>query len=91
VLFLHSLFYSGFFEDPLTWGVLAFAATALAVPGSRRPAEATPEGLEQPRDDGALGAPAEEVDDAHREGSLPGRVVPHLSGAPGPEDIRNPG
>jgi hypothetical protein len=32
VLFLHSLFYSGFFEDPLTWSVLAFAATVLAAP-----------------------------------------------------------
>jgi O-antigen ligase len=31
VLFLHSLFYSGFFQDPLTWGTLAVAATSLAV------------------------------------------------------------
>ncbi|CAN5154243.1 hypothetical protein BH18ACT12_BH18ACT12_15340 [soil metagenome] len=29
-LFLHSLFYAGFFEDPITWGVLAIAAAALA-------------------------------------------------------------
>ena len=26
VLFLHSLFYSGFFEDPVMWGVLGVAA-----------------------------------------------------------------
>ena len=31
-LLVHSLFYSGFFEDPLTWFVLAVAAAALAVP-----------------------------------------------------------
>jgi hypothetical protein len=30
VLFLHSLFYSGFFEDPLMWGTLAVAAGSLA-------------------------------------------------------------
>ena len=33
VLVLHSFVYSGFFEDPLTWGVLAFAAAFLAMPG----------------------------------------------------------
>jgi hypothetical protein len=32
VLLLHSIFYSGFFEDPITWGVLAAAAALLAVP-----------------------------------------------------------
>ena len=32
VLFLHSLFYSGFFEDPITWGVLGVAAVSLAAP-----------------------------------------------------------
>ncbi len=31
VLFVHSLFYSAFFEDPLTWGVLAVAAAVVAV------------------------------------------------------------
>jgi hypothetical protein len=31
-LLIHSLFYSGFFEDPITWGVLAIAAAALAAP-----------------------------------------------------------
>jgi O-antigen ligase len=30
VLFVHSLLYAGFFEDPLTWGVLALAAGVLA-------------------------------------------------------------
>jgi O-antigen ligase len=28
-LLIHSLFYAGFFEDPITWGVLALAAAAL--------------------------------------------------------------
>jgi O-antigen ligase len=28
-LLIHSLFYSGFFEDPITWGVLAVAGAAL--------------------------------------------------------------
>jgi len=30
VLFVHSLFYSAFFEDPLTWGALAVAAAVVA-------------------------------------------------------------
>ena len=30
VLFVHSLLYAGFFEDPLTWGVLAVAAAVLS-------------------------------------------------------------
>jgi len=30
LLFTHSLFYSGFFENPLTWGILAAAAAATA-------------------------------------------------------------
>ena len=29
-LLVHSLFYSGFFEDPITWGALALAGAALA-------------------------------------------------------------
>ena len=29
-LLVHSLFYSGFFEDPVTWGALGLAAAALA-------------------------------------------------------------
>ena len=31
VLFLHSLFYSGFFEDPVMWGALGVAAMVVAV------------------------------------------------------------
>jgi O-antigen ligase len=30
VLLVHSLFYSGFFEDPLTWGALGLVAAGLA-------------------------------------------------------------
>jgi O-antigen ligase/polysaccharide polymerase Wzy-like membrane protein len=45
VLLLHSLVYSGFFEDPLTWGVLAFAAASLAALGA---AKVAPEVREQP-------------------------------------------
>lgn len=39
-LFVHSLFYSGFFEDPIVWGVMALAAWAwVARPrGGRTPA-----------------------------------------------------
>jgi O-antigen ligase len=37
-LLIHSFFYAGFFEDPLTWGALAVAAAALAVlPPPTRP------------------------------------------------------
>ena len=31
-LFVHSLAYSGFFEDPITWLVLGIAAAQLALP-----------------------------------------------------------
>jgi hypothetical protein len=40
VLFLHSLFYSGFFEDPVMWGTLGVATmlvAATAAPGDRSP------------------------------------------------------
>ncbi len=37
LLFVHSLSYSGFFQDPITWGALAVAAAVL-VP-ARRPSE----------------------------------------------------
>ena len=30
VLFVHSLFYSGFFEDPLMWGILAVGAAVVS-------------------------------------------------------------
>jgi outer membrane protein assembly factor BamB len=37
VLFVHSLLYAGFFEDPLTWGVFALAAGVVsAAPASER-------------------------------------------------------
>jgi O-antigen ligase len=36
VLLIHSFFYAGFFEDPLTWGALAVAAAALPA-ASRHP------------------------------------------------------
>ncbi len=48
VLFVHSLLYAGFFEDPLTWGVLGIAAAVLsssptaAAAGSSRPAPEPP-------------------------------------------------
>ncbi len=37
VLVVHSLLYAGFFEDPLTWGVVALAAAALATPRAAAP------------------------------------------------------
>jgi hypothetical protein len=46
VLFVHSLLYAGFFEDPLTWGLLALAAAVLAgspAPARERTDEATPQ------------------------------------------------
>jgi hypothetical protein len=30
LLFVHSLFYSGFFEDPLTWGILGVGAAVVS-------------------------------------------------------------
>jgi O-antigen ligase len=59
VLVLHSFFYSGFFEDPLTWGVLGVAAASLVGLVVSRNAEPPPEVVEQPRDDRPLGRPAE--------------------------------
>jgi O-antigen ligase len=41
VLVVHSLLYAGFFEDPLTWGVLALAAAALAAPRPPAPVPQT--------------------------------------------------
>jgi outer membrane protein assembly factor BamB len=37
-LFVHALLYAGFFEDPLTWGVLGLAAAVLAPGGKTRAA-----------------------------------------------------
>ena len=51
VLVVHSLFYSGFFEDPFMWGTLATAAAALLDPigvAARSPAAAGPTGLGRP-------------------------------------------
>lgn len=39
-LFLHSLFYSGFFEDPIMWGALAVAALVVGSPRLPEAAEA---------------------------------------------------
>jgi O-antigen ligase len=47
VLVLHSLFYSGFFEDPLTWGVLGVAAASLVGLVASRVAQPAPEVVEQ--------------------------------------------
>ena len=48
-LLIHSLFYAGFFEDPITWGSLAVAATALAtryrVPHHSADGSGTSEGI----------------------------------------------
>jgi len=51
VLVVHSLFYSGFFEDPLMWGALAAAAAVLLAPlgaAAPSPAAAGPTGLGRP-------------------------------------------
>jgi O-antigen ligase len=51
VLVVHSLFYSGFFEDPLMWGTLATAAAALLAPlgvAAPSPAAAGATGLGRP-------------------------------------------
>jgi hypothetical protein len=69
-LFLHSLFYSGFFEDPLMWGVLGVGAAALARAGPR-PAQPGPEVLEEPEDDAPLAGASE----AERAGSEDLRLV----------------
>jgi hypothetical protein len=49
-LVVHSFLYAGFFEDPLTWGVIGLAAAALA----RAPAPST---AEEPATDAAPAAP----------------------------------
>jgi hypothetical protein len=40
VLVVHSLFYSGFFEDPYTWGIVGLAAACLSLAPSTSPATA---------------------------------------------------
>ena len=51
VLFVHSLLYAGFFEDPLTWGV--FGLTAAALSRDRRP-ETASDTAAAPADPGLL-------------------------------------
>jgi O-antigen ligase len=48
-VFVHSLLYAGFFEDPVTWGVLGLAAAVLAAPATTVRVElADAAGAEQP-------------------------------------------
>jgi hypothetical protein len=50
LLFVHSLFYSGFFENPTVWGILALAAAATAkVRASQGHAYGIPDGRLGPR------------------------------------------
>jgi hypothetical protein len=49
-LFVHSLFYSGFFEDPIVWGVMALAGWAFVALPHERPARRRQEADEQARD-----------------------------------------
>jgi len=59
-LLVHSLFYAGFFEDPIVWGVIAVAAWALLAPPRRSPTRPSPQLVEQPTRDGKPGrTPAE--------------------------------
>jgi hypothetical protein len=46
-VFVHALLYAGFFEDPLTWGVLALAAAVLATRPQAAQAEAPVESVSQ--------------------------------------------
>ena len=54
-LVVHSLFYSGFFEDPVTWGILAVAAAAVGVRSARAPEAAA---ASRPADSPASVGPA---------------------------------
>jgi O-Antigen ligase len=45
-LLVHSLFYAGFFEDPIVWGVIALAAWALLAIPQRSAARRTPKVVE---------------------------------------------
>jgi hypothetical protein len=62
---VHSLFYSGFFEDPIVWGVMAFAAWAwVALARRTPPGPSSPNGpaakiTEQAQDGGQRRTPAE--------------------------------
>jgi hypothetical protein len=48
-LLVHSLFYAGFFEDPIVWGVIALAAWALLALPQRSSVPATPPVVGRPR------------------------------------------
>jgi O-antigen ligase len=48
-LFVHSLFYAGFFEDPIVWGVMALAGWALVALASVRQPQSRPEAGEHAR------------------------------------------
>jgi putative inorganic carbon (HCO3(-)) transporter len=58
-LFVHSLFYAGFFEDPTVWGVLALAGWWLRPAARSRTAGPGPEVLEHAGDGRPQRAPAE--------------------------------
>jgi hypothetical protein len=58
-LFVHSLFYAGFFEDPIVWGVMALAAWAyLALPRGT-PTSPSPKVTEHSQDGGPRRTPAQ--------------------------------
>ena len=48
VLFVHSLLYAGFFEDPLTWGVFGLTSATLAASSKR---------VEEPEEEASPEAP----------------------------------
>jgi hypothetical protein len=51
-LFVHSLFYAGFFEDPIVWGVMALAGWALVALARVQQPQARPDLGEPSRDGG---------------------------------------
>jgi hypothetical protein len=53
-LFVHSLFYSGFFEDPIVWGVMALAGWAVIALPPERPLRLRQEPNEHASDGGQL-------------------------------------
>jgi hypothetical protein len=51
---VHSLFYSGFFEDPIVWGVMALAGWAVVALPAERPTSLRHESNQHMRNDGRL-------------------------------------
>jgi O-antigen ligase len=51
-LFVHSLFYAGFFEDPIVWGVMALAAWAFLALPRETPTPPSPKVTEHSQDGG---------------------------------------